>query len=89
MNDDFISRQAAIEAVEPYTDDVYNSIAREIKAELRTLSSVQHKTGRFENYLGEDVGLVKCTACGYEYTDRLECTNFCGNCGAKMEGDGE
>ena len=30
--------------------------------------------------------LVRCTACGYEYNDLVECTNFCGNCGAKMEG---
>ena len=45
MSDDLISRQAAIEAVEPYTDDVYNSTAREIKEALQTLPSVQQKTG--------------------------------------------
>ena len=38
--------------------------------------------GRWAFYAG---GLVKCLACGYEYTDRLECDNFCGNCGADMK----
>ena len=33
--------------------------------------------------------LFVCTACGYEYCDRLECINFCGNCGAKMKGGAE
>ena len=28
--------------------------------------------------------LLKCSKCGYEYCDLLECTNYCGNCGAKM-----
>ena len=29
--------------------------------------------------------ILRCPVCGYEYTDLLECTNFCGNCGAKMQ----
>lgn len=29
--------------------------------------------------------LAKCPCCGYEYTDLLECDNFCGNCGAIMK----
>lgn len=28
--------------------------------------------------------LAKCPVCGYEYTDVIECNNYCGNCGAKM-----
>lgn len=28
--------------------------------------------------------LPRCPVCGYEYTDRLECDRFCGNCGAQM-----
>lgn len=31
--------------------------------------------------------LFKCTACGYEYNDLIECMSFCGNCGAKMKGE--
>lgn len=38
----------------------------------------------------EECGLPKCPVCGYEYTDYLECKNYCGNCGAKMDGgDGD
>lgn len=37
--------------------------------------------GKWRNWAG---GLVSCTACGHEYTDYLECKNFCGNCGADM-----
>lgn len=29
--------------------------------------------------------LPKCSVCGYEYTDKIECCDYCGNCGAKME----
>ena len=29
--------------------------------------------------------LLKCSCCGYEYSDHIECMNFCGNCGAMME----
>ena len=29
--------------------------------------------------------LLKCSKCGYEYCDLLECTNYCGNCGARMK----
>lgn len=36
---------------------------------------------------GEWYGLPKCLVCGYEYTDYLECHNYCGECGAKMDGE--
>jgi hypothetical protein len=29
--------------------------------------------------------LVKCSVCGYEYCDLIECDNYCGHCGAKMD----
>lgn len=29
--------------------------------------------------------LQRCSACGYKYNDLIECDNFCGNCGAKMD----
>lgn len=38
--------------------------------------------GRWEYWAGH---LAKCPVCGYEYTDLLECNNYCGNCGARME----
>jgi protein-arginine kinase activator protein McsA len=28
--------------------------------------------------------LLRCSVCGYEYCDLIECKNFCGNCGADM-----
>ena len=31
--------------------------------------------------------LLKCSVCGYEYCDLIECRNYCGNCGAKMDGE--
>lgn len=29
--------------------------------------------------------LLRCPACGHEYIDAIECTNYCGNCGAKWD----
>lgn len=39
--------------------------------------------GRWEPWFGN---LVKCSVCGYKYVDHIECNNYCGNCGAKMDG---
>lgn len=41
------------------------------------------KHGKWVTHSG--CGLLKCSCCGYEYSDHIECMNFCGNCGAKME----
>lgn len=38
--------------------------------------------GRWEYWAGS---LPRCPVCGYEYTDYVECKNYCGNCGAKLE----
>ena len=35
----------------------------------------------------EGARIVKCSVCGYEYCDLIECGNYCGNCGAKMDGE--
>ena len=48
-----------------------------------TVDAVEVVHGRWEEYCG---GLFKCTACGHEYLDYLECKDYCGNCGAKMDG---
>ena len=34
----------------------------------------------------EGARILKCSVCGYEYCDLIECGNYCGNCGAKMKG---
>ena len=43
---------------------------------------VHFNHGVWEYWAGN---LAKCPYCGYEYTDLLECDNFCGNCGAIMK----
>ena len=40
------------------------------------------KHGHWDYWAGH---LQKCSVCGYEYNDFLECNNYCGNCGAKMD----
>lgn len=40
------------------------------------------RRGKWIEYAGS---LVKCSICGYEYIDHIECDAFCGNCGAKMD----
>ena len=50
--------------------------------EAATVEDVEVTHGRWE----EECGLPKCPVCGYEYCDYLECKNYCGNCGAKMDG---
>lgn len=45
-------------------------------------ASVEQKHGHWEQWAGN---LEKCSVCGYEYTDLIECRNYCGNCGAKMD----
>lgn len=58
----------------------------------------QHAVGLLENFQKSDVStavygkwekwagsLLSCSACGHEYLDYLECSNYCPNCGAKMD----
>lgn len=59
------------------TTAVSNCIER-----LDPVDAVEVVHGRWE----EECGLPKCPVCGYEYCDYLECKNYCGNCGAKMDG---
>lgn len=47
-----------------------------------TVEAEPVRHGHWEYWAGN---LVKCSVCGYEYTDWLECDNYCGNCGAKMD----
>ena len=52
---------------------------------IKPVDAVEVVHGRWEYWAG---CLPQCPVCGYEYTDYLECKNYCGNCGAKMDGDG-
>ena len=33
--------------------------------------------------------LKRCSVCGHEYNDLIECDYYCGNCGAKMDGEND
>ena len=83
---DLISRQAAIDAVNNLT---YPSSLVDVKRILVDLPSAQpeRKTGRWiydnEAYPGGNpCGHYDCDQCGESVPHK---TNFCPNCGAKME----
>lgn len=44
----------------------------------------EKKHGHWIEYL-DGCSLVKCSCCGHEYLDCIECMNYCGNCGAIMD----
>lgn len=49
---------------------------------IKPVDAVEVIHGQWEYWAG---GLPRCPVCGYEYTDYVECKNYCGNCGAKMD----
>ena len=77
MNDDTISRQAAIDAVEGYFGDLPIVVHYDMLQLIKKLPSAERR-GRWER-----VGDVtfRCSVCG-----ELACCNsrFCGECGARM-----
>lgn len=93
MNDDTISRQAAIEKTEMLyrdaSDDVsymligYNHALSDMRAILKSLPSAERR-GRWDNgfcsVCGEEA-LTEWNDTGGEYAF----TTFCPNCGAKMD----
>lgn len=91
MNDDLISRQAAIDTYLETVpslcvdegDGMLTACARDrdILEMLENLPSVQPKTGQWI----DDCGGVKCSCCGYYIDDNYYAKNYCTNCGAKME----
>ncbi len=48
---------------------------------LHVIDAEIQRQGQWVPWAGN---LMKCTYCGHEYVDYVECKNFCGNCGAKM-----
>lgn len=86
--------RASMEAAEAQVAELNESLdekAKECARLERRIKSMKKRMrpvvyGRWESWAA---GLVRCTACGHEYTDRIECLNFCGNCGANMRNDGK
>ena len=82
---DLISRQAAIEATwfEPsYTDPL--NVLTEVRDRLKALPSAQPERIRGRWIEKPHVhGVAYCSLCDYEL--HTNDTNFCPNCGAKME----
>ena len=84
---DMISRQAAIDGLEKYHEGADLHIdgltyAYDLICKLPSVST--EKTGR---WIKDDKEHGHCSLCGFSGVDltRPELTNFCSNCGAKME----
>ena len=58
----------------------YEICAKEIQ-NAPSADVAEVRRGVWEYWAGR---LARCPVCGYEYTDLLECNNYCGNCGSQM-----
>ena len=84
-----------------YADDIYDAVERryqvssgiehrcerdllDLICSAPTVDAVEVVHGRWQYWAD---GLARCPVCGYEYTDYLECKNYCHNCGAVMDGE--
>jgi len=64
------------------------AIARKTIVDAPTVYAVEVVHGRWETIAQKTVSrLSRCTACGFEKYNIHWC-NYCPNCGAKMDGDG-
>ena len=91
MND-LIERQAAIDALEAKKDKTangdigcfYNTIIQNNIDALKGLPSAQSERKKGKWILKPNIyGVVYCSECDFEL--HINNTNFCPNCGAKME----
>ena len=90
MNDDLISRQAAIEAMRELPHE-YNTKEQRARTGgiaacqtiIRELPSVQPKTGRWIN-ISPLLTAARCSECKSAFAER---TNYCSHCGARMESE--
>lgn len=94
MNDDLISRQAAIDIFDDYNIAVENGEIesyRRYREQLSCLPSIQPKTGHWIEVMIGDMPAQACDRCKTFYP--LAYTggghHYCPNCGAKMEGGAE
>lgn len=96
MNNDTISRQAAIDAIEK-VDDYGDGIAFEVlshaQRDISLLPSAERRGQWIEEYSANHFQ-AKCSACGestlygitYDLEGNAYYMNYCPNCGARMEG---
>lgn len=92
MNDDLISRQAAL-------DDAHRQIWYRLNPNMKeridtwlvNLPAVQpkQKTGRWEHDGGHFANRWICSQCGYKFYFEKSEAKYCPNCGAKMESDND
>ena len=88
--DDFISRQAAIDAARDWYEGLICGSFKGLEKRLRALPSAQpeRKKGHWQIYIismldGEG---CKCSECGHEGVPYWD---FCPNCGTEMDGEQE
>lgn len=98
MNDDLISREAAVNVLEELmeldyeryirlghsrlTEDDWEFLINGYKEIVKTLPNVEPKTGQVTR-TGKWFGTV-CSACGESTSDYYNC-DYCPRCGARME----
>lgn len=97
MNNDLISRQAAIDFIKDHSYPVrYDNTSIEqgmtvtgIEQALNEMPSIQpkQKTGRWEHDGGHFANRWICSQCGYKFYFEKSEAKYCPNCGAKMESD--
>lgn len=93
MMDDYIRREAAIEAVcrrcnyefpedEPCGDCL-------VKAAIMVVPAADAEPVRRARWIEDDYGFNSCSECGYEWDENEHKTLFCPECGATMELGGD
>ena len=97
MDNDLISRQAAIDFIKDHSYPVRyddNSIEQGmtiigIEQALNEMPSIQpkQKAGRWEHDGGHFANRWICSQCGYKFYFEKSEAKYCPNCGAKMESD--
>ena len=61
------------------SENIIKAISDHERFPAVNVAEVKH--GIWEYWAGH---LARCPVCRYEYTDLLECNNYCGNCGAVL-----
>lgn len=86
MNDDLISRQALIQALNKYADDVKQDTDIHEAIEIAiNLPTVQPKIGHWIERRNRATGRYEsvCSVCGAEESSIYNL--YCGNCGTEMQ----